>query len=94
MANDRNNIGQFTKGHSGFYKAKKIDAEKFLDGYELWIKGELSMTKYCKLVGVSFQTLQKHLRELLVDGYVPGYVFTDGKPMSITKEARERQLKF
>lgn len=62
----------FKKGHPGYYHGKKIDCEKFSEGFNQHMNGEINREEFAKKVGLSVMTLNKHLRKLFEDGEIKG----------------------
>lgn len=71
------------KGHPNYYKGKLIDKEKFAKAVSTFLTCS-SMHKTYKMSGLSEPTYQKRVKQLVADGELPGYLFTDGKPLSVT----------
>lgn len=95
----RNANGQFGAGHKTYYTGKKVDADVFIASYRLWRKKQISMAQLCRNIGITRQTLQKHIDEAIELGYFPAYMFkqnediwADGKMHYVRKEP-EKQLK-
>jgi hypothetical protein len=71
------------KGHVGYFKGKPIDKEKFAKAVSTFLTCS-SMHKTYKMSGLSEPTYQKRVKQLINDGELPGYLFTDGKPLMVT----------
>ena len=63
---------------------KKIDANKFMENFDLYLSGQINQKVFSENVGLSVPTLRKHLYALFNNGYVDGDVFTDGKQVSLS----------
>jgi len=77
---------RFEKGHvpATKGKGKKIDANKFMENFDLYLSGQINQSVFSKNVGLSVPTLRKHLRSLFENGYVDGVFFTDGEQVSLS----------
>ena len=91
---DRDKPSQFTKdelkgakmsgkGHIGLYRGKKIDKDKFMSAVMAYINDGVAMRRAYKLSGLSQPTFQKRINELFANGFLPWYLFTDGKPLNL-----------
>ena len=65
-----------------WHTGKKIDADKFVRGFELWNGGDISKREYAEYVGLCDNgALNLRLNKLKKNGFLPGEHFTDGKPV-------------
>jgi len=71
------------KGHEGYFKGKRMERAKFEKALDAFFAGG-SIRKIWKMSGVSEPTFSKRLHEILDNGYLPDYLFTDGLPMYLT----------
>ena len=71
------------KGHPNYFKGKKIDRRKFETAIDAFFGG-MAIRRAWKLSGLSEPTFKKRLTELVENGNLPDYLFTDGMPMYIT----------
>ena len=65
-----------------WHTGKKLDADKFIEGFQMWRMGKISGTKYAKYVGLGYKAgLNLRLKRLKEEGVLNGDQFTDGKPV-------------
>jgi hypothetical protein len=67
------------KGHPQYYKGKVIDRKKFTEAVDTFFAGS-SVMKTWKTSGLSRPTYSKRLNQLMIDGFLPGELMSDGKP--------------
>lgn len=95
---NRNMNGTFGEGHKAYYTGKKVDADVFIASYRLWRSKQISMAKFCRNIGITRPTLEKHIKEAIELGYFPAYMFhqnqelwCDGR-IHYTREEPEKEL--
>ena len=74
----------FIKGHPPYYKGKKIDGDEFEKAYDDWSNRKINKFVFADRINVSLPTLNKRLHMLWENGYIPAFLFTDGKPLMLT----------
>lgn len=74
----------FVKGHPCYYKGKKIDNNKFIKYFNLYIAGAITKEEYAKLLGISIPTLNKHLKTLCETGELTDVFKDENAYVSLT----------
>ena len=74
------------KGRFGYSRGKRIDKDKFMEALAMLVNDGVPAYKACQVVGLSNHTFTKRANEILSQGYLPWYLFEDGKPLYLEFE--------
>ena len=74
--------GQRAAAHKHtWHTGKKIDGDKFVQGYKLWLEGDFSKRAFAEYVGITQPALVMRMEKIQREGILKGEHFTDGKPV-------------
>ena len=63
-----------------------VDKDKFIEAYNKWASGEVTITKATEIAGMSYPTFRKYVGILITGGKFPDGLFKD---QEIAHESRD-----